>query len=152
MLCLCLASHSILASCVFCCLLILLSHHPCSIILSRPLSHLITHHQRWRAPRASSRRNVFLSYSPPTLTYISPILVSPLVTQVGCHPDRPSAPAFPPPLSIRLAFAESSILATHQPAPSFFPFFLRLSAFVFSNPVVTVSYYRPINLFCNRVW
>jgi hypothetical protein len=133
------SSHSHLLP--LCCPLILLSHHTCHIILSRFISHLITHHQRWRAPRASSRQNVFPSYSPPIFIYHSPIRIS-LVTRTGCHPDRPFRPSLP----THTQHSHSQVLridflATHQPTPSFFPFFLRLSASVFSNPVFTVAYY-----------
>jgi hypothetical protein len=57
-------------------------------------------------------------------------------------PPFPSA--FPSVLSNRLTVAEYFILATHQPTPSFFPFFLRLSAFVFSK--IPFSQYRSIVL------
>jgi hypothetical protein len=151
--CICVTSHTISTSLLLCCPLILCSHRPRHIILSCLLSHLITQHQRWRASRVSSRRNVFPTHSFPTLIYTSPILVS-FVIQVGRHPDRPLFPsAFPSVFSNRFTVAEYFILATHQPTPSFFPFFLRLSAFVFSE--IPFSQYRTIivlTLFCNRVW
>jgi hypothetical protein len=143
MFCLCIISHLIPAFCL--CSPLSSSSLIIPVASSCPVSsHTLSHTTRGGAPRARRLVKMYFHLTR-HLSSHSPILVS-FVTQVGCHPDRPLFPsAFILVLSNRLTVAEYFILATHQPTPSFFPFFLRLSAFVFSE--IPLSQYRIFILF-----